>query len=117
MLQPGIKEAMKEFWAHIGRRTPSPIPHTHDRGFVNEALLLALARLKQTDPLIAGAGDLLAAAERFREVFAKIMVNCDSAFAGDSLRGPQPFVDLIRELAREAKTEAASVVAKAKAGG
>lgn len=65
------------------------------------------------------AADALAGQlESQREILNKILVNCHSAFAGDSVRGPKPFVDLIESLVRASKpaiTESLAAYAAAKA--
>lgn len=45
MIRKGIQEAHDVFWNHIDSRRPPIFSNTSDRGFVGEALLLALAQL------------------------------------------------------------------------
>ena len=47
----------------------------------------------------------------FGAAFTRIAVNCNSAFASDSHRGPKPFVDLIHSQAKKAAGHAAELLA------
>jgi hypothetical protein len=50
------------------------------------------------------------AVKNLRELFRKIVVNADNAFAGDSWRGPKPFVDLILQQAQEGRAVATTLI-------